>query len=160
MAALGCVHSDVRQPSAEQVKLSANAPSAAPLPKTAFAPVNTRPTLPQVKLGSPTLHGVSGKDIVRTVVLRSEEQLRACYATSLLKEPSLAGQLTVQFLISVSGAVAFSKSEGELADSELLSCVDMVFRRMMFPPPEKAIKVDIPLTFIAPERAAEVQPRP
>jgi len=96
--------------------------------------------------------------VVTTVVRYYQAQLRECYATSLLRAPSLSGQLTVTFVIDRSGAVAHSTTKGELDDGPLLHCITMAFRRMEFPPPEERnIKVEFPLTFIAPEHATEVQ---
>jgi hypothetical protein len=95
------------------------------------------------------LPGVTGNlppEVVRRVVRTSVSRMRYCYEKGLRKNATLAGNVTVTFVIGVDGAVASAQSSSTLADPEVEACVVAIFRSMLFPKPNGGlVQVRYPL---------------
>ncbi len=74
---------------------------------------------------------------------------RRCYELALMWAPSLAGRLTVRFVIGPDGRVKSAvAAASDLPDPTLVRCVVAVFAAMVFPKPEGGdVVVTYPLVF-------------
>lgn len=107
-----------------------------------FPGIRARPgNQPRVAPGNPTTQGNGlAKEIVVRVVRRNLNRVRYCYEKSLTKNPSLAGLLTVKFVIRADGNV--DRLEAHFSpDPEVAACMDSAFRGVEFPKPSTGIVV-------------------
>nr|MDQ3368609.1 AgmX/PglI C-terminal domain-containing protein [Myxococcota bacterium] len=106
--------------------------------------------LPTTDVGMPT-QPTDGLDkrIIRRYVMRTVARISYCYESQLLANPSLAGTVSVQFLISPTGSVASSIGNG--VDAKVASCVAGVVKNIEFPRPSNggSVQVNYPFTFRA-----------
>lgn len=88
-------------------------------------------------------------EAVRRVVRQNFGRLRMCYADGLLRNPSLAGRVSVKFVIDHEGAVSVAMLEStDLADPSVADCVVKRYTQMSFPNPEGGIvTVVYPIVF-------------
>jgi hypothetical protein len=94
--------------------------------------------------------GPLDKEIVRRILRQNRNQMRYCYEKSLQRNPSLAGKVTVEFIVNASGEVPVSKlGASALGDSEAEAC--MVARAKTWTFPKSAsgglTKVSYPVVF-------------
>lgn len=74
------------------------------------------------------------RDSIRRVIYVHIKQIRHCYQTALLKQPTLAGKVILSFDITPLGQVEeLGIRETSLQSSELLSCVCDALRTWEFP---------------------------
>ncbi len=76
------------------------------------------------------------REIVRRVALRHRQELLACYEPVVSRRRHLAGRLTIEFTIDVSGnvrAVALRRSTAR--DAEVAGCFEAAIRGWQFPRP-------------------------
>jgi TonB family protein len=93
-------------------------------------------------------------ETIERIIHLNRGGLRACYATGLRRNPSLAGRVTVHFAIDRAGAVASVTIDpsSTLGDAAVHSCLIDTFKRLSFPQPEGGtVGVDYPMVFM-PER--------
>lgn len=95
---------------------------------------------------------VSGRippEVIQRVVRQNFGRMRACYESGLRGNPSLAGRVSVRFVIGSSGAVMSAANGGsDLPDPGVVSCVVRQFSGMSFPQPEGGVvTVSYPITF-------------
>jgi TonB family protein len=83
------------------------------------------------------LMGALDKSLVDAVIKRHMNQIRHCYQRQLSRDPSLAGKVTVRFIIGKTGQVqkATVKSSS-LGSAAVESCIAERFLRFRFPPPK------------------------
>ncbi len=86
---------------------------------------------------------------IRRVVQADRPKYQQCYEAALTKSPTLAGKVSVHFIVGVDGSVASAENSGStLADAKVVDCVVQAFSKLRFPAP-KGGTVDIvyPLDF-------------
>ncbi|MBK9037043.1 MAG: AgmX/PglI C-terminal domain-containing protein [Myxococcales bacterium] len=98
------------------------------------------------QLGAATIVGGLSEAAVRGVIKRSLGRITYCYEQSLLGDPTLAGQLTVQLEIGPDGQVTAADAAG--FHQEIASCVAASVRAIVFPRPARgSVRVTQPITF-------------
>lgn len=87
--------------------------------------------------------------VVVTRVLRSGiAAMRACYEAGLAKDPALAGELKLVFVLRTNGSVESVGEEGTFADPAVAKCVFGVVKRLEFPePPGGKLRIRHPVRF-------------
>lgn len=94
-------------------------------------------SVPVVRQGVATTVGSLSKEVIRRVVRRHINEVSFCYEQRLAKRPDLEGRVTINFIISQSGAVQSSQvKESTLGDGQAESCIAQAVRRWTFPAPE------------------------
>lgn len=79
-------------------------------------------------------------EAVQRVVRANMGRMRLCYEDGLRNNPSLAGRITVRFVIDRDGTVAFAKeSDGSFPDGRVGACVVQGFRSLSFPDSEGGV---------------------
>jgi hypothetical protein len=94
--------------------------------------------------------GGLGKEPIRRTIHRHVQEVRHCYERALQSNPSLAGRVTVQFLIAPSGAVQSAMAVPERTDlgsAEAINCVASAVRRWDFPQAAAPTLVTYPFVF-------------
>jgi hypothetical protein len=92
--------------------------------------------------GATQVNGRLPPEAVQRIVRQNFGRLRACYEDGLERDPSLAGRVSVRFVIDRSGAVSVAELDTEkttLTDAKVTSCVVAQYTRMNFPQPEGGI---------------------
>jgi pSer/pThr/pTyr-binding forkhead associated (FHA) protein len=104
---------------------------------------------PVVHMVTPSVGGTLPSSTIQRIVRQSYGSFRMCYMKGLVSNPSLAGRVSVAFVISRSGAVSNAQNAGsDLSDSSVTSCVVNAFRGLSFPAPEDGIvTVTYPISF-------------
>lgn len=107
------------------------------------------PVRPVVRpAGSAAVNGGLTADQIRRVIQRNINQVQHCYEQGLQRNPSLAGRVTVAFIISPTGAVQSSSvADNSLGDSAVGNCVAGAVRRWAFPQPDPAGVVSVRFPF-------------
>jgi len=81
--------------------------------------------------------GSLDKELIRQVIHRNRQQIQYCYEMQLTKYPSLAGKVSIAFVIGADGTVAQSKvASSNLNNPELEQCVAARFKSWLFPKPK------------------------
>ena len=107
---------------------------------------------PTSGMRDPIVLGSIDKSVVARIVATHLPRIRACYERELQKQPSLAGKLTVKFVIAKDGSVATASSRSDtLGSPPVAECVHSRFRQMRFPKPRGGgiVTVSYPLVFDA-----------
>ena len=77
------------------------------------------------------------KALVDAVIRRHLQSIRYCYQRELQREPSLAGKITVRFVIANDGSVSnVSTKSSTLGNAEVEGCINNRFYKMDFPKPK------------------------
>lgn len=102
-----------------------------------------------VGAGDATVLGGLDKDVIRGVIRQRLPQFRACYESELLRDPGLAGTVTVKFVINAAGKVTKASAGGMI--EPVARCVSAVIQRIEFPEPKGGgtVNVTYPFTFRA-----------
>lgn len=110
--------------------------------------LGTRPR-PDVATGTATQRGALDKDVIRRVIRRSLSRIRYCYERELVKDPNLAGRVSVRFVIRPDGTVtAVSDGGSSLPSEEAKACVRRAIAALVFPRPEGGGVVTVTYPFI------------
>jgi len=105
------------------------------------------------KIGTGTPPVVTGSlppEVIRRIVRQSISQVRFCYEKELVKNPALAGKISMSFVIGKTGAVtSASVGSSDVASTEVGKCLTTVFQKMTFPAPDGGgiVKVSYPFVF-------------
>jgi hypothetical protein len=112
----------------------------------------SRPKSARIKLGEIKGEGLPA-EVVKRIVRQRFGELRLCYETGLLYNPSLQGRVGVRFTIEANGDVKGVENGGsDLPDSGVVTCVLKAFRKMSFPSPEPGpAPYFVPVFFEPPE---------
>jgi len=100
--------------------------------------------------GDPEILGSLDATAIETVIRRHKNQIHYCYQRELTKDPSLAGELVVRFVIARDGSVSSAQIDSTtLEQPSVESCVVGRFMRMQFPEPlgGGVVIVEFPFTF-------------
>lgn len=110
--------------------------------------LGTRPR-PDVATGNATQQGALDKDVIRRVIRRSLSRIRYCYERELLKDPNLAGRVSVRFVIRPDGTVTgVSDGGSSLPSEEAKACVRRAISALVFPRPKGGGVVTVTYPFI------------
>ena len=103
--------------------------------------------VPQVRIGQPQVVGELDRAIIRRYIKRNIPRISFCYERVLLAKPRLAGTVTVQFLITATGATSGVQANG--VDPEVARCIAGVIGAIEFPRPHGggSVQVRYPLVF-------------
>lgn len=103
----------------------------------------------RMRAGAPAVGGRLAPDLVQRTVRQSFGRFRGCYEAGLRGNPTLAGRVSVRFVIGRDGAVMSAMNGGsDMPDAGVVSCVVGAFRGLSFPAPSDGIvTVTYPLVF-------------
>jgi hypothetical protein len=103
--------------------------------------------VPSVSIGQPVVRGDLDKAIIRRYIKRNIQKIQYCYEKQLLADPTLAGTVTVSFVIAATGSV--TKSDGSGVQKDVSACVADVIRGIEFPKPAGGgiVQVTYPFKF-------------
>ena len=76
-------------------------------------------------------------------------QIRYCYQRVVVRNPTIAGKASFQFVIESDGAVSTAGIQTTtLGNQSVESCIAGRFRRFKFPQPKNGKKVDVNISFL------------
>lgn len=86
---------------------------------------------------------------IQRVVNAHVHQVQACYERQLMKDPSLGGKITLEWVISGSGGVGSVRvKQSTVRSAEVASCIQSAIRGWKFPAPRGgAVTVTYPFAF-------------
>ena len=103
---------------------------------------------------STTVVGSLPPEVVQRIVRQNFGRFKLCYEDGLKRKPSLAGAMTVSFVIANDGSVtpkSPSAKSTTLDDDAFLRCVERGFESLSFPQPEGGVvKVTYTMSFSPP----------
>lgn len=105
---------------------------------------------PRIHPGKTMVRGALDKNVIRRVIRKSQNQVRFCYERELVKDPELAGRITVKFVISAKGTVVNTEIASTTMKNEAVErCLERVVQRMRFPAPRGGgiVMVNYPFIF-------------
>jgi len=104
---------------------------------------------PTPRIGTPSVSGRIPADAIQRIVRQNFGRFRLCYEAGLRSSPSLAGRVSVGFIIGRDGAVSSVQNAGsDMPDAAVVSCVVRSFYGLSFPQPEGGVvKVTYPIMF-------------
>jgi hypothetical protein len=95
---------------------------------------------PTLRQGQVTVNGRLPPEVVQRIVRQNFGRFRLCYENGLRSNPTLAGRVSVKFVIDASGAVSTSEDGGsDVPDQGVVQCVVRGFGNLSFPQPEAGI---------------------
>ncbi|HWU86864.1 MAG TPA: AgmX/PglI C-terminal domain-containing protein [Kofleriaceae bacterium] len=98
-----------------------------------------------VTVGQPTSVGDLDPAIIRRYIKRNQAHIQYCYEKELASKPSLAGTVTVRFMIETNGRVTNARGAGMPVVED---CVAKVIETIEFPKPKQgAVNVSYPFVF-------------
>jgi TonB family protein len=100
--------------------------------------------------GQPSVVGDVDKDLIRRIIKRHGNDVRACYADGLDKTPSLQGKVVVQFTIAPLGNVSSAKIQSSTLNAPTVEkCITDKVQEWRFPGPQSgSVTVTYPFTFV------------
>ena len=105
--------------------------------------------VPRVRSDEPRTKGPLGKEVIRKVVRANLNDVRRCYNQGLVRDPELAGRVTVQFTISPTGKVPVTVlAESTISDRDVANCIVNAVKRWEFPKPEGGENVVVTYPFV------------
>ena len=103
-----------------------------------------------IRTGTAAVRGSVSRDVIRRAIRLHSNAIRGAYERRLIQNPTLAGRITVQIVISPSGTVANASVQSSTLDHPgLEQDILNVFRRIRFPTAEGGgvVIVNYPLVF-------------
>lgn len=93
--------------------------------------------------------GHLGRGEIQRVVNAHVHQVQACYERQLMKDPSLGGKITLEWVIASSGGVSSVRvKQSTVRSSDVASCIQSAVRGWKFPSPKGgAVTVTYPFAF-------------
>jgi hypothetical protein len=87
--------------------------------------------------GAPIIVGALDRSLIDAVVKAHMNQFRYCYQRELNRDPSLAGKITVKFVIAGDGSVSrASIKQSTMGNAAVESCLTGRFMKLNFPEPK------------------------
>jgi len=106
-------------------------------------------SVPRVRQSKAEVTGTLDKDIIRRIVRAHINEVRMCYNQGLVKDPKLAGKVSVQFTIGASGSVTKSTViDNTVSDEKVATCIAKAVKRWTFPKPEGGGVVEVTYPFV------------
>jgi hypothetical protein len=105
------------------------------------------PRLPRE--GTISTNGRLPPEVIQRIVRQNSGRYVFCYQNALKTNPTLAGRVTVRFVIARDGSVAIAADGGsDIPDQAVRQCVVSSFSNLSFPAPDNGmVTVVYPLTF-------------
>jgi TonB family protein len=95
------------------------------------------PPAPRITQGTATVRGSLSKEVISRYIRRHINQIRYCYEQQLVRNPNLAGRVSIRFVISPSGSVSTAAVAGStLGNPSAEQCVARAIQRIAFPQPQ------------------------
>ncbi len=116
--------------------------------------------VPMVRAGAAVIRGDLSREVIQRVIRSHMNEIRFCYEQQLAARPDLSGRVTVNFVISASGAVQAASVAGSTLSNPIAEgCMAQAVRRWSFPavPDGGVIAVSYPFLF-APSEAGPPPP--
>lgn len=105
--------------------------------------------VPRVLQARATIEGQLDESIVRRVVRSHINEIRHCYRTRLVRDPTLIGRVTIEFTIGATGKVPKAEaSESTLSDERVGQCMADAVERWEFPRPTDGGTVTARVPFV------------
>jgi len=99
--------------------------------------------------GDAIVLGALDKSLIDAVIKRNMSAIRYCYQRELTKNPSLAGKITVKFVIAADGTVSQATTKATTMNNPAVeSCINGRFMRFQFPQPKGGGIVIVSYPFI------------
>jgi biopolymer transport protein ExbD len=93
--------------------------------------------------------GALDKSAIDAVILQNMNQIRYCYQRELAKQPGLAGEIVVKFVISGTGAVSKAEIKSSTMGSAAVeNCITSRFLHWQFPAPKAGGIIIVSYPFI------------
>jgi hypothetical protein len=93
--------------------------------------------VPRIRTGNADVRGSLSKEVIRRVIQRHINEVRFCYEQQLNQRPDLQGRVSVQFVISPTGAVQMAAvSQSDMGSPPVETCIAGAVQRWSFPAPE------------------------
>ena len=93
--------------------------------------------VPRIRTGNADVRGSLSKEVIRRVIQRHINEVRFCYEQQLNQRPDLEGRVSVQFVISPTGAVQMAAvSQSDMGSPPVETCIAGAVQRWSFPAPE------------------------
>lgn len=90
--------------------------------------------VPRVRMAKAQVKGSIDRHIIRRIVRNHINEVRHCYNEALTRDPTAAGRVTMQFVISPTGAVSNAVvGDSDIEDAELGRCIAKAVKRWTFP---------------------------
>jgi|GEM_PF-1137479 len=90
--------------------------------------------VPRVRMAKAQVKGSMDRHIIRRIVRNHINEVRHCYNQALTRDPAIAGRVTMQFVISPTGAVSNAVvGKTEIEDAQLGQCLAKAIKRWKFP---------------------------
>lgn len=104
----------------------------------------------RVRQRAATVRGPLDSDIIRRIVRAHVSELRSCYDAGLADNPSLAGEVTIEFTIDAKGLVSVSKAvdPDSFEDPKVPKCIATAAKTWRFPKPRDGGEVQVSYPFI------------
>jgi hypothetical protein len=119
-----------------------------------------RARAPDVIPGVASVRGALDKEIVRRIIRRHINEVKYCYEQELVKKPTLAGRIMVQFTIAASGHVIASVLQNStVGDAHVENCTVQAVRRWEFPHRETGGIVIVSYPFVLTPRGVGTEER-
>ncbi|MBA2663258.1 MAG: TonB family protein [Bradymonadaceae bacterium] len=100
--------------------------------------------------GPPVFEGSLDREIIQRVVRQHRREITYCYESELQKDRTLAGRITVSFVVSPNGSVVSAMiDDSSLKSPAVERCLTERIRRWVFPEPKGGgiVKVRYPFNF-------------
>lgn len=106
-------------------------------------------SVPRVRQAKASTTGKLDKDIIRRIVRAHINEVRYCYNKGLVKDPKLAGRVSIDFAIGATGKVTSSSVDNNtLADANVGQCIAKAVKRWKFPKPTDGGTVTVTYPFV------------
>ncbi|MBW2458163.1 MAG: AgmX/PglI C-terminal domain-containing protein [Deltaproteobacteria bacterium] len=92
----------------------------------------------RVSVGKLVVSGGLPKEVILRICSQNYGRFRLCYETGLRSDPTLAGTVTVSFVIGADGNSSQVTADSQLPDKTVTQCVARAFEGLHFPQPETA----------------------
>jgi Ca-activated chloride channel family protein len=90
--------------------------------------------VPQIRQARAEIRGALDKDIIRRIIQARINEVRGCYNAALIRDPSVAGRVEINFVIRGNGKVMSSVVQAnETGDWELGNCIAKRAKEWVFP---------------------------
>ena len=116
---------------------------------SAFSGTRHKTGAPSMRVGATTMSGHIPPEVIQRIVRQNFGRFRACYESGLRSDPSLAGHVSVRFVIGRDGStMGVANGGSDLPDGGVVSCVVRAFGGLSFPAPDDGIvTVVYPIVF-------------
>ena len=105
--------------------------------------------VPRIRQAKAKVTGKLDKDIIRRIVRAHINEVRYCYSKSLVKDPKLAGRVSIEFVIGAAGKVSSSTvQKNTLDDASVGKCIAKAVKRWKFPEPSDGGTVSVTYPFV------------